>query len=115
MITGLGTDIVNINRFMTVFMNERRIEKVFSDEEMEYTVGKYDPFIHFAGLWAAKEAYKKASGDTHLDPTSIVVLHHPDGKPYLSIPGLESNHHVLLSISHDTDYATATVIIERYK
>ena len=113
MIVGIGTDIVDIDRFKTTFMHMRRTEKVFTTLEMEYASGKFDPFVHYAGMWAAKEAFIKATGNPDKNMADVSVAHTKDGAPYILLKGkVITTHSVLLSISHDGNYATATVVIE---
>ena len=83
--------------------NESFLRRVFTEKEIEYCKGTEN----YAGIFAAKEAYFKAIGTGITAPmTSIEILHNDRGKPYLN--GI-SNCDV--SISHDGDYAIATVII----
>ncbi len=112
MIAGIGIDVVDINRFKTTFMHERRLEKVFTEREIAYAKDKFDPFVHYAGMWAAKESYKKASGWTELDMLTIEVMHYENGKPYLDLHGFLGSVIPFLSISHDGNYAAATVVLQ---
>ncbi len=113
MIAGIGIDVVDINRFKTTFMHERRLEKIFTDDEMAYTDGKFDPFVHYAGMWAAKEAYIKANGNPDIAIADVSVAHTKDGAPYILFIGeIITSERVFLSISHDGNYAAATVVIE---
>lgn len=99
----IGTDIVKISRMEKSIKNESFLRRVFTEKEIEYCKGTEN----YAGIFAAKEAYFKAIGTGITAPmTSIEILHNDRGKPYLN--GI-SNCDV--SISHDGDYAIATVII----
>jgi holo-[acyl-carrier protein] synthase len=114
MIAGTGIDIVSIKR-ISKSINEfgsRFIEKIMSPGEIEKLppVNK-DEYI--AGRFAVKEALIKASGIS-LQFNRITILNDERGKPYAaSIPSdkivLTKIH---ISISHDSDYAVASVIIE---
>ena len=113
MIIGIGTDIVDINRFKTTFMHERRVEKIFTDLEIAYAKDKFDPFVHYAGMWAAREAYIKANGNPDIAMADVSVAHSKDGAPYILFMGeIITPERVFLSISHDGNYAAATVVIE---
>lgn len=99
----IGTDIVKISRMEKSIKNESFLWRVFTEKEIEYCKKAET----YAGIFAAKEAYFKAIGTGITAPmTSIEILHNDRGKPYLN--GF-SNCDV--SISHDGDYAIATVII----
>ena len=88
---------------------EKSLEKesfklsVFTDNEIFYSKKAET----FAGIFAAKEAYLKAKG-TGINQrlNSIEINHDEKGKPYIS--GVE---HADVSISHDGDYAIASVIL----
>lgn len=99
----IGTDIVKISRIEQSCQNKRFVNSVFTENEIAYCK-KYESF---AGLFAAKEAYLKALG-TGIDRglNTIEILHNEKGKPYLN--GIENSD---LSISHDGEYAIATVIL----
>ncbi len=113
MITGTGIDIVNITRIKKSIDDhgDRFIEKVLSAEELKKipSAGKAS-FI--AGRFAVKEALVKASG-TVFPFSNATILNDEKGKPFISeIPDILSGKKIHISISHDTDYAAAFVIIE---
>jgi len=113
MITGTGIDIVNINRIRKSLKDydDKFIARVLSETEIKKipASGK-DEFI--AGRFAAKEALVKASG-IFISFREITILNDEKGKPFFAeIPESLTNKKVHISISHDTDYATASVIIE---
>jgi holo-[acyl-carrier-protein] synthase len=99
----IGTDIVKISRIEDCIKNEHFLHNVFTKNEIEYCKNAES----FAGLFAGKEAYLKAieSGiDRRLD--TLEILHKDNGKPYFN-----SIENCDLSISHDGEYAIATVIL----
>ena len=99
----IGTDIVKISRIEKNLQNESFLSRVFTANEIEYCK-KAD---NFAGVFAAKEAYFKAAGTGIVFPlTDVEILHTAQGKPYIS-----GRDNCAVSISHDGDYAVATVII----
>ena len=113
MITGTGIDIVNINRIRKNLdkYGSRFIAKILSEEEIQKipSAGKEE---YIAGRFAVKEALFKASGIV-LSFSNITILNDEKGKPYMAeIPGSMQNKKIHISISHDTDYAAASVIIE---
>ncbi len=115
MITGTGIDIVNLDRIKKLLdeHGERFMTKVLSDEERK-SIPKVRIEEYIAGRFAAKEALAKAT-DKKFTPTTVSVLNDKNGKPYFAgefINGTLAGSRVHLSITHDTGYAAAFVIIE---
>jgi len=99
----IGTDIVKISRMEKSLESKRFTETVFSEKEAEYCKTAES----FAGLFAAKEAYFKALGSgISKRLCELQILHNESGKPYIS--GVAKSD---VSISHDGEYAIATVIL----
>ncbi len=99
----IGTDIVKISRIESSIKSEAFLQQVFTENEREYCKRAES----FAGIFACKEAYFKALGTGIKFPlTDVEVLHDNKGKPY--IKGAANSD---VSISHDGEYAVATVII----
>ena len=123
-ILGLGTDIVEVARIEKLLKDKREefLARVFTPTETEYCRGKARPHIHFAARFAAKEAFMKAIGTgwaKGVGFNQIGVCNNEDGKPSLEISGEAKGvldglgpSFLWLSISHASEYATATVIIE---
>ncbi len=120
-----GVDIVEVPKFKKVFLkNKDFTSDIFTEKEREYCMSKKDPYIHFAGRFAAKEACMKAlgiglsgSGIDHVFQ-EIEVTPHVSGKPELSINGWAGKigekrkiNQCTVSISHSANYAVATVIL----
>jgi holo-[acyl-carrier protein] synthase len=121
MICGVGTDIVEIVRIREAVekWGDHFLNKVFNSKELTYCYSKNDPVMHLAARFAAKEACIKAlstikSGD--LSMKDIGVSNDETGKPSISIhkkgviPDVMKLH---LSISHERNYAVASVIAEQ--
>ncbi len=119
-----GVDIIEMGKFRNLFLNNNLLEEIFSEGEREYCLSKRDPWQHFAGRFAAKEAAMKALGmgmsGTGIDSTfrEIEVLAGPSGKPSLSFSGWTEKMskkklitQLTVSISHSENYAVATVIL----
>ena len=99
----VGTDIIRISRIEKSLENQRFKETVFTEAEAAYCRNAQS----FAGLFAAKEAYLKALGSGITARLNTVEIGHDEnGKPCLC--GVENSD---VSISHDGDYAVATVIL----
>lgn len=99
----IGTDIIQISRILNSIQKQHFKESVFTPAEIEYC--KTDQ--NFAGIFAAKEAYLKALG-TGIDRrlNTIEILHNEKGRPFIN--GVQNCD---VSISHDGEYAIATVIL----
>ncbi len=99
----IGTDIVKISRIEKSIKSDSFLKKVFTENERDYCKRTES----LAGIFAAKEAYFKALGTgINMPLCRLEVLHSDLGKPYFN--GIENCD---LSISHDGEYAAATVII----
>jgi holo-[acyl-carrier protein] synthase len=131
MIYGIGTDIVEISRIKNAAQKwgERFLKKIFTENEIAYCYKKKDPFPHLAVRFAAKEAAIKALSSedneqkTEDRPTkignfkNIEILNHPSGKPFIKIntshfPLLTSHFTIHLTLTHEQNYAVATVVLE---
>lgn len=99
----LGVDIVHIPRMEKSLESEAFRKKVFTAAEQAHCKTAES----FAGVFAAKEAYFKALGTGITFPiTDVEVVYDESGKPRLN--GIANSD---LSISHDGEYAVATVIL----
>lgn len=117
-------DFAKFNRFFRTILNPQEITQIaryqpwYDHRRTDYE-GRENVLLlvkHLAGRWAAKEAAKKAwtaelIGFKELtvtrargQPPVITVHVHKDDQTY--------SQDGILSISHDGDYATATVIAE---
>lgn len=123
MIQGIGIDIVEIARIEEkIKSNTHFIQHVFSANEVAYCEGKKKAAMHYAGKWAAKEAYLKAYGLNFIGNHKlheIEILQEENGNPYIHLLGKSALSHkekalgkIHLSISHTDIVATAYVIIE---
>lgn len=99
----IGTDIVKIDRIERSIQSESFLNKVFTLKEREHCKNAES----FAGIFAAKEAYFKALGTgIQMPMCKVEILYNEKGKPYFK--GIENSD---VSISHDGDYAVASVIL----
>ena len=124
MITGIGTDIVHIDRVKKVLDRHgvRFVNRILTPEErvrFDRTKAKAN---HLAKRFAAKEAFSKAIGTGIHSPFrwhSITVGRDPRGKPllkpdarmaqYLADNGITTFH---VSLTDDADIAMAFVVLE---
>lgn len=99
----IGIDIVEISRIEKSIESSSFLNMVFTQREREYCKKAQN----FAGIFACKEAYFKATGTGIKFPlTDVEILHDDNGKPYIN--GVENCD---VSISHDGEYAIASVIM----
>ncbi len=120
-----GIDIVEVGKFKKILLrNDNFIADIFTEQEREYCLSRKDPYIHFAGRFAVKEASMKALGIGFSGPgidhafLEIETLTGASGKPVLSFSGWVGKisrkqriNQQTVSISHSSDYAVATVIL----
>lgn len=120
-----GVDIVEIPRFKKIFQrNMNFVSDIFTEREKEYCLARKDPYTHFAGRFAVKEASMKALGigmtGSGIDHAfqEIETVPGPSGKPVLSFKGWVEKisrkkdiRQLTVSISHSADYAVASVIL----
>ena len=104
---GVGIDLVKIDRFKKIpfDQNESFYRKNFSKEEIEYCLRFEEPYKHFAGKFAIKEATIKAINKKI--GLLQIKTYHEESKPKVSIINEEMDFKV--SVSHDGDYAIAIV------
>ena len=114
----VGIDIENIERFKN--LSQHLIERVYTKHEIEYCNSHTNSYIHFAGMWCAKEAVVKALNDLSLAVSEIEILHKSNGAPYINItPKLKEYFDdikikdIHISISHTDTIATAVAMIEK--
>lgn len=62
-VIGIGTDLVELDRFRTTLERTPGIRsRTFTEAEQEYADARNDPTERYAVRWAAKEAVMKAMG-----------------------------------------------------
>ncbi len=108
--TSCGIDIIEISRIEdAIKKNSAFLEKVFSDEEIEYFNKNGGKVQSLAGFYAAKEAFAKylGTGISGFRLNEVSVGHKESGEPFLSFKG--KTRKVRLSISHNKTTAVAVV------
>lgn len=123
MIFGSGVDIIEIKRIRTAVekYRERFLKRVFTPDEIEYSMGNRDFYPHLAARFAAKEAVVKAMGNGFRAPVSwrdIEVSKDIYGRPGIILHNqvkaalkAKGEPDIWVSISHTKDYAIASVIL----
>ena len=113
-ILGSGIDMVEISRLKDAVQKwgNHFLERVFCPEEIAYAKNHRNPFPHYAGRFAAKEAVLKAVGTEHaLGWKDIKILNTKEGKPYCLLNGNTGKTKILISISHTRYHAIASAIV----
>lgn len=126
MTIGLGTDIVEIARIKKAVEKGGGafLEKVYTGQEISaYMKRNRSGDSYLAGRWAAKEALSKALGcgiGENCSLTDIDIYETPSGAPALALSGNAKKYadtlgvnNILVSISHEANYAVATVLLEK--
>lgn len=118
-IIGIGTDIIEIQRFKDAMdkYGQKFLDRLFTKREQEHCLKYNDPTGRFAVRFSAKEAVVKSLGEgfgKNITFQDIEITNHPSGQPTVTLsPSASAHfHHPLfhLSLSHCHSYATATVI-----
>ena len=124
-IHGLGVDIVDIRRFKSIAKrNKSFINRIFSKIEKNYCNKNINKFNCYSKRFAAKEAFSKALGTgirNQISFKEIEIFNDQLGKPNVQLKGKSlllmnkilkrKNYKIYLSISDETFFAVANVII----
>jgi holo-[acyl-carrier protein] synthase len=123
-IIGVGIDLVQISRMRRAITRwaDRFLERILSSNERAYCQARRDAAPHIAARFAAKEAGLKALGLgwRGVRWTDLEVVNAPSGQPSLRLFGRPAQRMaelggqaLLVSLTHDGDYAAAHVVISR--
>lgn len=111
-ISGIGIDIVDIKRIKKLVESTSFLKRFFTPDEIKYCQAGRNKFERIAARFAAKEAVIKATGLKNLPLKDIALIKDKTGKPSIKIKNKKySNLNVLISLSHTTDYACASVVV----
>jgi holo-[acyl-carrier protein] synthase len=124
MVVGIGIDVVEIARIRRLMerWQDRFLRRVFTDEELAYSLGRHDPAQHLAARFAAKEATLKALG-TGLSMgvrwREMEVRRARGQAPRLALAGRTAElgqtrgvRRLHVSLTHDAGLAVAQVLAE---
>lgn len=115
MIYGIGCDIVDINRFEKYIDNTKRLEKLYTKNELDefYKITNHRRKLEFlAGRFAVKEATSKALGvgiSKEFSFHDVEVKKDERGKPYIEYEKFKTH----LTISHTDTTVVAFVVLEK--
>lgn len=127
MIIGIGIDLVKNDRIKAAATrwSSRFLNRVFTESERRYAFARKLPYTHLAGRFAVKEAVLKAMGvgwGKGVRWQEIALIPKTDGttpgKPHVRVTGETKKlmdeqgvRDIQVSLSHDTDYAIAQVLL----
>jgi len=124
MIVGTGIDITEVPRMAEALarFGERFLRRVFTEEEIRYCESKANRIERFSARFAAKEAAMKALGtgwSRGIRWRDIEVFRQQGARPTIRFHGKAADHAarmniktVSLSLSHTSEQAIASVILE---
>lgn len=123
-ILGVGVDLIETERMKESIdrWGDRFTHKVFGEEERRYCDSKAEPWRHYAGRFAVKEAVSKAFGTgigEHIGWLDIEVMRASDtGAPSVRLSARaralaeqRGAGDVLVSLSHTRRYAVAQAVL----
>lgn len=122
-VIGIGVDLTQMPRLRRVVArwDERFLQRVFTEQEIAYCQRRRDPIPHFAARFAAKEATLKALGTglrMGVNWRELEVRRERGEAPTMVLSGrcraiaeAKGGRRVLLSLTHDGDYAMAQAML----
>jgi holo-[acyl-carrier protein] synthase len=122
-VRGIGIDLAVIARMRQVVArwDERFLRRVFTEGEIAYCRRRRDPIPHFAARFAAKEAALKALGtglSMGVKWRELEVRRERGAAPTMVLTGrchaiarARGADRVLISLTHDGDYAMAQAML----
>ena len=122
-ISGIGVDLVSVPRMRAMIdrWQDRFLRRVFTEGEIAYCRDRADPAPHFAARFAAKEAGLKALGtglQFGVRWRELEVRRERTQAPTLVLSGrskeiglVKGGSRMLLSLTHEGDYALAQEIL----
>lgn len=121
MIVGIGVDTTRISRIEKAMEHESFLQRVFGPQELELFHLKKMRSETVAANFAAKEALGKALGEglSGFSWPQAQALRNEAGAPYFAFSGSTALHmeqaglRALISLTHEGDFATAFVVLER--
>ena len=108
----VGIDVLEIKRVKSIL----KLEKIFTEKEIQYFNKFKNKEEHIAGTFCAKEAVFKCLNLKLLVHKEIEILHDENNKPYVKFYGktkeyfLKNFKEIEISISHTKKTATAVAI-----
>jgi holo-[acyl-carrier protein] synthase len=121
MVLGIGIDIIEIARIKESIdkYGDSFLNKIYTQNELDYCLAKFNKYQHLAARFAAKEAIYKAlatSWEKDASWKSMEIINEPNGLPIVKFFGklkdfVEADNEIKISISHSEHYVTSVAII----
>jgi holo-[acyl-carrier protein] synthase len=121
MVIGIGIDIIEIERIKNSIdkFGNGFLNKIYTQNELDYCLAKHNKYQHLAARFAAKEAiYKAIATGWEKDATwkSMEISNEPNGMPIVKFSGklkefLADDKDIKISLSHSDNYVTCVAII----
>lgn len=124
MIVGIGTDIAEVSRIggLVDRHGERFLLRVFTQDELKYSLDRHRRNEHLTARFAAKEAVLKAI-KTGVGPGTslheVEVFHGPRGEPEVRLHGATEQvarakgvERIHVSLSHTEQFGVAFAVCE---
>lgn len=109
-IVNIGTDIEEVGRFEK--LDKKILQRLFTKEELSYSLGKKNQAQHLAVRFAAKEAVFKALPFEEIALKKIEIIRKPGCKPEIIVHDKRAKNLIFkLSLSHTKNNAVAFVIV----
>jgi len=123
MIIGIGIDIIEIERIKKSIdtLGDSFLNRIFTQNEIDYCIVKPNRYQHFAARFAAKEAiYKSLANEWKTGVTwkSIEITNEKNGLPVVKFfdklkEFISEDKEIKISISHSENYVTSVAIMYR--
>ncbi|MBE7705933.1 MAG: holo-[acyl-carrier-protein] synthase [Cyanobacteria bacterium SIG30] len=105
----IGCDIEEIKRFKEKKEDLKFLNRIFTENEIQYCFSKVKPEENLCVRFCAKEAVVKALSDKTISYKNIEILNDENGKPCVKVNGIDEN--IEISLSHSKEYAMAVALI----
>ncbi len=117
-LAGIGIRLVEVPRFRAAVerFGDRLLGRVFTPDEIAYGARKRHGAQNLAARFAAKCAARSLLLDhsgLRVRLVEIEVVRRPSGEPTLRIVGGEPRVGMVVSLTHDADFALASVWLEK--
>lgn len=111
---GVGIDITDIDQFKKIPYSKKPAfyKKIFLPSEIKYCLKYTNPYEHFAGKFAIKEAVKKSINEKI--PILCIETSYSNSKPIVNLLGKwQKKYQFLVSISHEKEFAVGMIVSEK--
>jgi len=109
-IINIGTDIEEVRRFEN--LDKKILQRLFTKEELDYSLKSKNKAQHLAVRFAAKEAVFKALPFDGIALKKIEIIRSPGAKPQIIVKDNRAKDLTFkLSLSHTKNNAVAFVIV----